>query len=133
MHRRPLSLAMLLVFAGGCYTGLDAGQDTDITAGPGGSGGETGGTAPTTSAGESGDTGEPDAAFEPAPVRLRLLLARHYRNAIRDLLGEAAAAQATPPVDTALNGFEAIAAAQVALGDAAVEQYEKSGLSLIHI
>jgi len=128
MHRRPLSLAVLLAFAGGCYTGLDAGQDTELTAGPGGPGGEAGGTSPTTGAGEGGsDTGEPGATFEPAPVRLRLLLARHYRNAIRDLLGEAAAAQATPPVDTALNGFEAIAAAQVALGDAAVELYEKSG------
>lgn len=129
MQRRPLSLALLLTLAGGCYSGLDAGQDTDITAGPGGPGGDAGesaATAPTTSAGDTdSDTG--GATFEPAPVRLRLLLARHYRNAIRDLLGEAAAAQASPPVDTALNGFEAIAAAQVALGDAAVEQYEKSG------
>ncbi len=128
MHRRPLSLALLLVLAGGCYTGADAGQDTDISGGPGGPGGDAGDTAATPTTGDGGsDTGEPGATFEPAPVRLRLLLARHYHNAVRDLLGEAAAAVATAPIDTALNGFEAIAAAQVALNDAAVELYEKSG------
>jgi len=128
MHRRPLSLALLLVLAGGCYTGLDAGQDTNLSAGPGGGpGGSSSDATPTTSAGEGDPTdGDATDVFEPAPVRLRLLLARHYRNAIRDLLGAEAAAQASPPVDTALNGFEAIAAAQVALGDAAVELYEKS-------
>ena len=129
MHRRPLSLALLLLLAGGCYSGLDAGQDSNISVGPAGGPGDTADDgAPTTSAGSEGDSddGGAGAEFEPAPVRLRLLLARHYHNAIRDLLGEAAAAQASPPVDTALNGFEAIAAAQVALGDAAVEQYEKS-------
>ena len=129
MHRRPLSLALLLLLAGGCYSGLDAGQDSNISVGPAGGPGDSDDGTPTTSAGSEGDSddGGAGAEFEPAPVRLRLLLARHYHNAIRDLLGEAAAAQASPPVDTALNGFEAIAAAQVALGDAAVEQYEKSG------
>jgi hypothetical protein len=131
MHRRPLSLVVLLVLAGGCYSGPDAGQDS-ISVGTGGpAGGPGGGSdddgAPTTSASDGDTDDEPADVFEPAPVRLRLLLARHYHNAIRDLLGEAAAAQASPPVDTALNGFEAIAAAQVSLGDAAVELYEKSG------
>ena len=128
MHRRPLSLALLLLLAGGCYSGLDTGQDSNISVGPAGGPGDSDDGTPTTSAGSEGDSDDDGAGaeFEPAPVRLRLLLARHYHNAIRDLLGEAAAAQASPPVDTALNGFEAIAAAQVALGDAAVEQYEKS-------
>ncbi len=128
MHRRPLSLALLLLFAGGCYTGLDAGQDSAISASTGGPGGDASDGAPTTSASDGGsEDGGEEAEFEPAPVRLRLLLARHYRNAIRDLLGEAAATVADPPIDTALNGFEAIAAAQVSLNDAAVERYENSG------
>ncbi|MBA3550502.1 MAG: DUF1592 domain-containing protein [Nannocystis sp.] len=128
MHRRPLSLALLLLFAGGCYTGPGAGQDTALSASTGGPGGDASDGAPTTSASDGGsEDGGEQAEFEPAPVRLRLLLARHYHNAIRDLLGEAAAAVADPPVDTALNGFEAIAAAQVALNDAAVERYENSG------
>jgi hypothetical protein len=95
--------------------------------GPGATATDDDGT-PTTSAGDDtmgDDTGAP-AEFDPAPVRLRLLLARHYQNSIRDLLGEPAAALAAPPIDTAINGFEAIAAAQVALTDSAVDVYEKS-------
>ena len=55
MHRRPLSLALLLLLAGGCYSGLDAGQDSNISVGPAGGPGDTAddGT-PTTSAGSEG-------------------------------------------------------------------------------
>jgi hypothetical protein len=126
----PLALATLV--AGGCYTGADVPEDSSPTSGPsGGPGGAT--DTPTGGDEEAGsdggeDTGDaPGAEFEPAPARLRLLLARQYRNAIRDLLGEPAAAVATPPIDTALNGFEAIAAAQNALNDSAVDLYEESG------
>jgi len=136
MFRRPLALASLLL--AGCYSGADL-SDTGETAVTGltGNSGNSGATAaedgtPTTSAGEetgveTGDEGgNPGSEFEPAPVRLRLLLSRHYQNTIRDLLGEAAAGLAAPPTDTALNGFEAIAAAQVSLTDSSVEAYEKS-------
>lgn len=65
-------------------------------------------------------------ALAPPPATLRRLLARQYRNAIRDLLGEAASQAADPPTDTALNGFDSIGASQFALGDAAVVRYEAS-------
>ena len=131
MSCRPIALAVL-VLAGGCYSGADVPLDSDSapTAGPtGGPAGDDG--TPTTSADDETSAGSDDDGgmtkeFDPAPVRLRLLLARQYQNAIRDLLGEAAAAVAAPPIDTALNGFEAIAASTVALTDSAVELYEKS-------
>ncbi|MBC8070721.1 MAG: DUF1592 domain-containing protein [Deltaproteobacteria bacterium] len=110
----------------GCYQGLD-GKD-------GGAAGDAsaGGTAPT--GGEAGESGEDDSAgndgvgadFEPAQVRLRLLLARQYAHAIRDLLGEEAAVAADPPDDVAINGFESVAASQLALTDSKVDDYEAS-------
>lgn len=138
LHRRPPSLASLLsgllVLAGGCYSGLDTPQDSDPSSqGTGGPGGDAGEDTPTTSAGDggsSGDEGGTPVEFEPAPVRLRLLLARQYRNAVRDLLGEPASTLASPPIDTAINGFEAIAAAQVSLTDSAVDAYEKSARAI---
>ena len=134
MFRRPLALASLLL--AGCYSGADLSQDgeTAVT-GVTGNSGNSGATAaedgtPTTGgedAGEdAGEDGPTPGEFDPAPVRLRLLLARHYHNSIRDLLGEAAAGLAAPPIDTALNGLEAIAAAQISLTDSTVEAYEKS-------
>jgi PAS domain-containing protein len=61
----------------------------------------------------------------PSPT-LRRLIARQYKNAVRDILGEDAALAAAPPPDIALNGFETIGAAQLAVGDQAVVQYESS-------
>jgi len=127
--RRPLAAAALLALSVGCYSGLDVPEDSSPSAGPsGGPFGDDG--TPTGSDGDDetgGDETGEGVDYAPAPVRLRLLLARQYRNAIRDLLGEPAAAVTTPPIDTALSGFEAIAASQVALGDSSVELYEKSG------
>ncbi len=126
MFHRPFLLVALLV-CGGCYVGVDVPADSGDpdSAGPGGPGGDDAGT-PTTSDGEPGED-DPDASdFKPAPASLRLLLSRQYTNAVRDLLGPEAAAAASPPADTALNGFEAIAAAQVALSDSAIDAYEKS-------
>jgi hypothetical protein len=45
---------------------------------------------------------------------------------VGDLLGDGAKVAANPPPDVQLNGFEAIGAAQLALGDAAVKEYESS-------
>jgi PAS domain-containing protein len=61
----------------------------------------------------------------PSPT-LRRLIGRQYTNAVRDILGEGAAVAAAPPPDIALNGFETIGAAQLAVGDQAVVQYESS-------
>lgn len=131
LRARCLSASVLLALTTGCYTGADNSDDggpaSEPTAPSAGDGGVPTGGAETGDETGDDDTGVPGQEFEPAPARLRLLLARQYRNAVRDLLGEPAAAAVTPPVDTALNGFEAIAAAQVALGDSSVELYEKSG------
>ena len=139
MFRRPLALASCaslasLLVAGGCYSGADLSADTEATSGGTPATGASGNTAASNSGADDGtptgdDTADDEggaAEFVPAPVRLRLLLSRQYHNTVRDLLGDAAAAQATPPTDTALNGFEAIAASQVSLTDAVVEVYEKS-------
>ncbi|MEJ7734866.1 MAG: DUF1592 domain-containing protein [Polyangiaceae bacterium] len=68
--------------------------------------------------------------LEPEPAHLRRLLSRQYANSIADLLGDAAALVAEPPSDTALNGFDSIAAAQLALGDDAVQKYETSAMAV---
>ncbi len=67
----------------------------------------------------------PQAFAPPAPT-IRRLLARQYRNSVRDLLGPAAAAAASPPGDSALNGFDAIGSAQLGVSDDAVAKYEVS-------
>ncbi|MFS8066812.1 MAG: DUF1587 domain-containing protein, partial [Byssovorax sp.] len=69
--------------------------------------------------------GGPQAFAPPAPT-IRRLLARQYRNSVRDLLGPAAAAAASPPGDSALNGFDAIGSAQLGVSDDAVTKYEIS-------
>ncbi len=66
------------------------------------------------------------AELEPAPATLRLLLTRQYVGAVRDLLGPEAAAVAAPPADVAINGFDAVGASQLALGDTAIDAYEES-------
>ena len=128
-RQRPVSqtLALLLStagLAGGCYTGLGAEQSATSPTAPGDPSGGLDPTTGGTSAGDPTDGGT--AEFTPAPARLRLLLARQYKGSIAYLLGDAAAAVAETPADSALNGFEAIGASQLALGDAAVDTYEKS-------
>jgi Protein of unknown function (DUF1592)/Protein of unknown function (DUF1588)/Protein of unknown function (DUF1595)/Protein of unknown function (DUF1585)/Protein of unknown function (DUF1587) len=110
----------------GCYQGLDGkagGASGDASVGgteP--SGGEAGGSGEDESGGDDGV----GADFEPEQVRLRLLLSRQYVHTIRDLLGEEAAAVASPPDDVAINGFEAVGASQLALTDSKVDAYEES-------
>lgn len=64
--------------------------------------------------------------FEPAAPHMRRLLVRQYLGSIEALLGPAARAAAEAPADQPLNGFDAIGASQLAVGDAAVIDYEKS-------
>ncbi len=61
----------------------------------------------------------PLPAFSPATFRARRLLGWQYKNAVEDLLGTAAAAALTLPSDTAVNGLDAIGAAQIAISSAA--------------
>lgn len=137
---RVLALALPLTTTGlvGCYSGLGGEQSassptaTNPTA-PGDPTGDPGGDL-TEGDPTGGDPTEgTEAEFDPAPARLRLLLARQYHSSVAYLLGDAAADATTPPTDAALNGFEAIGAAQLALGDAAVDAYEKSALAAADI
>lgn len=68
----------------------------------------------------------PPAGFEPPEPSMRRLLARQYTHSVRDLLGEDAALVAMPPADSSINGYEAIAASQLALNDTSVTEYELS-------
>jgi hypothetical protein len=65
-------------------------------------------------------------AFEPATLQTRVLLASEYKNAIRDILGTAAATAVTPPPDAALNGLTAIGAAQLSISATTASLYEQN-------
>lgn len=116
-----LAAATIAFAAAGC---------TGILGDPGGSVLDDGAAA----GGEDGDDADgdgdgpgPSPEFEPPAPVLRRLLSRHYVNAVRDVLGPAAAAVATPPsVGTKLNGFDSIAAATYSLTDAQVRAFEES-------
>jgi hypothetical protein len=68
----------------------------------------------------------PETPFVPARARLRLLLEPQYKNAVRDLAGDAAANVAVAPADVPLNGFVAVGAGELAVSAAAVAGYEAS-------
>lgn len=115
--RRARRLAPWLCAAAlvsGCYSGIEG--RTDATAGMDGADADGG----------MDDGEEIPAELEPAPASLRLLLQRQYVGAIEDLLGPEAAAVAAPPENHAINGFDAVGAAQLALGDAEIDAYEQS-------
>ena len=103
---------------GGCYHGIEPGQGLD----PEGEDAE---------GDDDAGTDEVPAELEPAPAALRLLLQRQHVNAVRDLLGDEAAAAATPPPNIALNGFDAVGASQQALSDAEVDAFEQSARSVV--
>jgi hypothetical protein len=111
-----------LVASPACYTGIDAGRDSG--AGDTADGGDEGG--------DDGD--EAPENLEPAPASLRLLLPQQYVASIRELFGDEAAEVATPPpAPAALNGFEAIGAAQLSLNDTAIAGFETSAQRVAEI
>lgn len=67
--------------------------------------------------------------FVPEPLGMRRLLAWQYQAAVSDLLGADAALATTPPTDTAINGFDAVGAGQIALGTTDLQLYEASGMA----
>lgn len=71
-----------------------------------------------------------DQQIVPAPGGARRLRARQYVNSIRQVLGEKAAAAATPPKDLQLHGFAAIGATELALSAPDVELYESSARAI---
>lgn len=100
----------------------DAPDDATTTAASGGTGssGDVG-----SSSGDGGETGG-EEPFEPAPGGLRRLLRHQHVGSIRYLLGDAAAAAASPPEDYSLHGFDAIGAAELAMPESAIDQLETS-------
>jgi hypothetical protein len=85
------------------------------------------GLGPTaTPAPPGGGTATPFAA---APVQARVLLSYQYRNAVGDLLGDAARNAVKPTDDAVLNGSSAVAAASLAVSRAAVESYEANAFA----
>jgi hypothetical protein len=62
--------------------------------------------------------------FSAAPVQARILLSYQYKNAVGDLLGNAARDAVKPLNDTLVNGSSAVAAASFSLSNAAVESFE---------
>jgi Protein of unknown function (DUF1592)/Protein of unknown function (DUF1588)/Protein of unknown function (DUF1595)/Protein of unknown function (DUF1585) len=66
--------------------------------------------------------------FQPAPVQARVLLSGQYKNAVNDLLGQAAANAVTPLEDTLLNGSSAVGSSTLSLSRTAIERYEKNAL-----
>lgn len=105
-----LALGLAASSLAGCYRG-DSAMGATVGLGEDGDG-------------DGGD--EIPAELEPAPAALRLLLQRQHVNAIRDLLGEEAAAVASPPPNFALNGFDSVGASQQALSDAEIDAFEHS-------
>jgi len=131
VQQRKFQALALSTLLGGCYSGVDGradgSGDADATADDVGEAG---------TADDDGADGADDGVseeFEPAPVRLRLLLSRQYVHAIRDLLGEDASAVAITPPDVAINGFEAVGAAQLALTDADIDIFEESGRAVAEV
>lgn len=114
---------------GGCYQGLD---EARASAAEGGLD-DDGGSADDDGA-DDDDGDEPISEdLEPAEARLRLLLSRQYVHAVRDLLGEDAAAVAAPPDNITINGFESVGASQLALGDSEVNAYETSAQAVAEV
>ena len=71
-----------------------------------------------------GDGSQAEGAY--AAPRLRILLARQYAASVGDLLGPQAGQVAFARADVALNGFDAIGAAQIALTSQDIDLYEQS-------
>ncbi|HWB76619.1 MAG TPA: DUF1592 domain-containing protein [Nannocystaceae bacterium] len=128
MQLNRILIALLLgLTLPGCYTGIGGGSG-DGSAGDASIGSSDPSAGDASEGGDAGEGGEDGVGedFEPEEVRLRLLLARQYRHSIRDLLGDEAAAVASPPDDVAINGFDSVGASQLALTDAKVDAYEES-------
>ncbi|MBN1209689.1 MAG: DUF1592 domain-containing protein [Myxococcaceae bacterium] len=113
-------MALLLVLAcavfGGCTGQAELNEEVSRP--------DTPGEGPSTPGG-----GPQTPAFKPAPVTLRSLLGWQYRNAIAGLLGAEAANAVEPPPDSAVNGFDAIGASQLALSPVALMKYESSAMN----
>lgn len=102
----------------------DGGNETLFPTGGGGTGG---------SGGTGGTGGLEPEAITPYPGGIRRLVARQYIGSIKTLLGDKAAAAATPPIDPQLLGLETIAATTLATPPAFVDQYEVTARNIADV
>jgi hypothetical protein len=82
-----------------------------------------------------GEGTQPDdpRPFVPAEARMRRLLSWQYTNALRDILGDDAAAVVTPPADVPLNGFYTVGAASLSMTPVDIERVEQSAFAAAQI
>lgn len=123
MRRSQIFLSMLLVGTLGSGVAACGSDDEPLFGGDSGSG------AGSTGSGASGGGGN-TASFTPAPGGARRILGRHYVGSIRMLLGDAAAAAATPPTDYSLFEWDAIGGSELSVTGNAAEEYETSAMSI---
>jgi hypothetical protein len=136
-----LSLTSLaLLVAAGCTTMASSGGSGPPNSNGGGSGSGTGGagvgtggaagasgTGPAAGGGAAG-AGGATGPLSTGGVKLRLLTQAEYLASIQGLLG-ILKAQLTLPSDLSVAGFISVGAANIAVGDVAVEQYETATLA----
>jgi hypothetical protein len=137
--RLPLAALALLV-ASGCTAMVSPGHSSPANSdGSGGSGGGSAGAgvgvggAVGAGAGAGAGASTAGGAASTGPlstggVKLRLLTQPEYLASIQSLLGTLKA-QLTLPADTSVAGFISVGAANIAVGDVAVEQYETATLA----
>lgn len=121
-HHARLGAVAIGVSLAGCYTGA-SGREL-------GPGILTFGDDGIDDGGDGADDDGGGTELEPAPGGVRRLLARQYVESVRHMLGDEAAAAAKPPTDDVLSSFATIAASEVAINPAAVEQYAASATAV---
>ena len=131
----PGALAALLCFATACTAMVDGNKGMTGSTAASGSGtvGLPGGGASSSTGGASSSGGGATSSAGSGPtstggVKLRLLTQAEYLTSIQSLLGTLKT-QLTLPDDLSVAGFVSVGAAEVAVSDAAVEQYETAGLA----
>ena len=127
------TLVCTLCLSGLASLGTAACDNPETLFPTGGNGGEGGSGASTSNGGNGGSGGAEPQAIVPAAGGARRLIARQYVGSIRTLLGDAAAAAATPPADPQLLGLESIAARDLATPPNYVELYETSARNIANV
>ncbi len=127
------TLVCTLCLSGLASLGTAACDNAETLFPTGGNGGEGGSGASTSNGGNGGTGGAAPQAITPAAGGARRIIARQYIGSIRTLLGDAAAAAATPPADPQLLGLETIAARDLATPPNYVELYETSARNIANV
>ncbi len=92
--------------------------------------GSTGANSSTGSGSGTGGGISPDDPVKPAAGGLRRLMKPQYVGSVRVLFGDVGAAQAVPPQDQALKGYDAVGATELTTSSNGVDQYEQSARAI---